>query len=119
LSFGVQVTNFTQSSVSSEDEERVPTIINIGLSYEPTENLIITMGGEKDVDLEADLKFGLEYKILDKIFIRIGFNVDKGTHSFGAGIDLDKFFFDYGIKIDQYLGNNHNLGLVFTFPNKR
>jgi len=119
LSFGVQVTNFTQSSVSDEDQERVPTIINIGLSYEPTANLFITMEGEKDVDLEADLKFGLEYKILDKIFVRTGFTIDKGTHSYGAGIELDQFFFDYGIKIDQYLGNNHNLGLVFTFPNKR
>jgi hypothetical protein len=119
LSFGVQVTNFTQSSVSDEDQERVPTIINIGLSYEPTSNLFITVEGEKDVDLEADLKIGVEYKVLEKIFVRTGFTVDKGTHSFGAGIELDQFFFDYGIKIDQYLGNNHNLGLIFTFPNKR
>jgi len=119
LSLGVQITNFTQSSLSQEDQERVPTIINIGLSYEPTPNLIITVEGEKDVDLEADLKMGLEYKVLEKIFVRTGLTIDKGTHSFGAGIELAQFFFDYGIKIDQYLGNNHNLGLTFTFPNKR
>lgn len=119
LSFGVQVTNFSQSSLSADDQERVPTIINIGFSYEPTTDLFITLEGEKDVDLEADLKMGLEYKILDKVFVRTGFTIDAGTHSFGAGIELDQFFFDYGIKIDQFLGNNHNLGLVFTFPQKR
>lgn len=119
LSFGVQITNFSQSSISDEDQERVPTIINIGFSYEPTSDLFITLEGEKDVDLEADLKMGLEYKILDKVFVRTGFTIDAGTHSFGAGIELEKFFLDYGIKVDQFLGNNHNLGLVYSFPKRK
>jgi len=119
LTFGAQITNFTQSSVSDEAQERVPTIINIGLSYQPTDNLFISMEGEKDVDLDADLKIGLEYKILEKIFVRTGFTIDGGTHSFGGGIELERFFLDYGIKIDQFLGNNHNFGLIFTFPPKR
>ena len=119
LTFGVQVTNFTQSSVSDKDDERIPTIINIGISYQPTDDLFISFEGEKDVDLSADLKIGIEYKILDKVFVRTGFTVDTGTHSFGAGIKLDRFFFDYGVKMDQYLGNNHNLGLIFLLPTKK
>ena len=119
LTFGAQITNFTQSSISASEDERVPTIINIGLSYQPNEELRIAMEGEKDVDLTVDLKFGIEYKILEKITVRTGFALNSETHSFGAGIKLNYFLFDYGIKMSRYLGNNHNLGLIFTFPPRR
>lgn len=118
ITFGAHISNFTQSSISNETNERVPTTIRLGLKYSPISSLSLLVEGEKDVDLTTDLKFGIEYQIIEKVKMRTGFTTETNTHSFGAGIKLNRFEIDYGIRINRFLGNNHNLGLVYTFPPK-
>ncbi len=118
LTFGALISNFTQAAISDEANERIPTIIKLGASYQLSTDLVVFMEGEKDVDLDTDLKFGLQYQVIEKVQVRTGFSTQNDTHSFGVGILLNQFMIDYGIRIDRFLGNNHNLGLIYTFPQK-
>lgn len=113
LTFGAHIYNFTQSAISNDTQEKVPTIISLGLAYSPTKEVSLLIEGEKDVDLDPDLKFGLEYQVIEKVIARTGFSTLTNTHSFGAGLKLNRFSFDYGIRIDPKLGHTHNFGLVF------
>jgi hypothetical protein len=115
LTFGAQVYNFTQSRISNDTQEKVPTIINLGAAYKAAEDVTIIIEGEKDIDLDPDLKLGLEYQIIEALVARTGFSTLTNTHSFGAGLQLTRFTFDYGIRIDRQLGHTHNFGLTFEF----
>lgn len=113
LIFGAYIYNFTQSSISKDNREKVPTIISLGIAYSPNEVVTLVIEGEKDIELDPDLKLGLEYQIIDELKARTGFSTLSKTHSFGAGLQLNQFGLDYGIRIDGQLGHTHNFGLTF------
>ncbi|MGW8122084.1 hypothetical protein ACV07N_05440 [Roseivirga echinicomitans] len=113
LTFGAHIYNFTQSSISADNREKVPTVIKLGIAYKPTENIALVIEGEKDIDLDPDLKLGLEYQVIEKVKARTGFSTLTNTHSFGAGLQLTRFGLDYGVQIDRKLGHTHNFGLTF------
>tara|TARA_A100000171_G_C2132435_1_gene147650 strand:- start:1357 stop:2172 length:816 start_codon:yes stop_codon:yes gene_type:complete len=113
LTFGAHIYNFTQSSIAADNREKVPTVINLGIAYKPSEEITLVIEGEKDIDLDPDLKLGLEYQVIEKVKARTGFSTLTNTHSFGAGLQLSRFGLDYGIRIDRKLGHTHNFGLTF------
>lgn len=117
LSFGAHIYNFSQSTISSDTQERVPTLIRLGLAYAPTEAFTLVVEGEKDVDTDPDIKLGIQYQLIEKLHLRTGFSGFSNTHSFGAGLTLNKFVIDYGVKIDRDLGSTHNFGISFS-PSK-
>ena len=117
LVFGAHIYNFSQSALSTETGERVPTIIRLGLAYQPNEQFALMIEGEKDVDLDPDIKVGLQYQLIEPLYLRTGFSGLSNTHSFGGGLTLKKFVVDYGVRIDRDLGSTHNLGISF-FPRR-
>lgn len=117
LTFGAHIYNFTQATLSAETNERVPTVIRLGLSYQPTTEFTFVIEGEKDVNLDPDLKLGIQYQLIEKVHLRTGFSGLNNTHSFGGGVELRKFIIDYGISVDRDLGSTHNFGISF-YPSK-
>lgn len=117
LTFGAHIYNFSQSTISAETNERVPTVIRLGLAYKPTNEFTFVLEGEKDVDMDPDVKIGIEYQLIEKVHLRTGFSGLNNTHSFGGGIALRKFAVDYGISVDRDLGSTHNFGISF-YPSK-
>ena len=112
LTFGAHIYNFTQSSISTDNREKVPTIISLGMAYSPNETVTLLIEGEKDIDLDPDLRLGLEYRIIEELKARTGFSTLTSTHSFGAGLQLNRFGLNYGIRIDRQLGHTHSFGLT-------
>ncbi len=117
LSFGAHIYNFSQSTVSAETQERVPTLIRLALAYEPSEDFTLSVEGEKDVDLDPDIKLGLQYRVIEKLYLRTGFSGLNNTHSFGGGLQLQRFVVDYAVRVDRDLGSTHNFGLSF-YPSR-
>ena len=113
LTFGAHIYNFSQSALSTESGERVPTIIRLGLAYQPSDELSLMIEGEKDVDLDPDIKVGLQYRLIEELYLRTGFSGLSNTHSFGGALTLKKFVIDYGVRIDRDLGSTHNFGISF------
>lgn len=117
LSFGAHIYNFTQTAISQDTGERLPTIIRLGLAYQPTTQFSLFIEGEKDVELDPDLKLGLEYQVIEEVFVRTGFSGLNNTHSFGGGVNLKKLQVNYGVQIDRDLGSSHHFGISF-FPKR-
>ena len=87
------------------DEETLPSVFSLGISYRPTSKVHVVGEVEKVSELVENIKFGVEYFIIDELAIRLGFNTNPSLVSFGVGYKLDSGFdFDIGSGIHQELG---------------
>lgn len=111
--FGIHIYNFTQSVVAAETQEKVPTIIRLSVNYQAADRLNLFVEGEKDVDLDPDLKLGLAYRVIEVLELRTGFSTVNNRHSFGAGFKVRRFVVDYGLRSNINVGTTHNFGLNF------
>jgi hypothetical protein len=115
ISFGAYVSNFTVARLNNEDRTKLPVIMKIGLSYTPTEDIMFNIDLYKDVEFDPLLKAGLEYKIIDKVFLRTGMNTKPFKVFFGGGILLGRFAIDYAVTSHQFLGMSHQASVSFNY----
>lgn len=111
--FGAHIFNFNQATISSETEERLPTVIKAGTSYRPTEELMINIEVEKDLGFDEALKIGLEYEIIKRVVVRTGISTRPFTSAFGIGFHPKNLKFDYAFAHDALLGNSNELSLAY------
>ncbi len=96
--------------------EEFPLVFNLGLLYKPSEKLHINLEFEKDLDQQEDIKLGIDYKIMNILYARIGAATGPSRFAFGLGIEiLDKLRFDLGSTYHNVLGFSPAGGLVFNF----
>jgi len=115
LVFGAQVTNINQAELSSFTGEKVPTVMTAGLSYRPSNGLMLNAEIEKDLDFDAYFKIGLEYEIVKKVKIRTGLVTEPFESAFGIGFAPSAFDVDYAFRNNPNLGDIHELTITYRF----
>ena len=115
LLFGAHIFNINQATLISETEEQLPTVMKAGMSYRPTNELMLNTEVEKDLDFDEVFKAGIEYQIVENIFIRTGFNTRPFLGTFGLGFHPKRFKFDYAFSNRAGLGTIHELSLAYGF----
>ncbi|MCB9288575.1 MAG: hypothetical protein H6560_14805 [Lewinellaceae bacterium] len=105
LNLGVHL--FSPARVRLTDEENLPSILNLGISYLPSRKLALFAELEKDIDFSARAKFGLEYQIIEAFFLRLGTATQPTLLSFGLGYSLPN-----GLAID--IASSYHQVLGFT-----
>ncbi len=104
LWIGVHVFNPTRAKIADYADERMPTIMRFGIGYQFSDKLFTSVEIEKDVDHDAIHKFGLEYTIMNKIFLRGGIATGPVQHSLGVGYVFGQFKADFSFARHQVLG---------------
>ena len=102
--FLVGVHAFTPFTIAWSEEDFVPTILATGITYQPSEKLSITAEVEKDIDFPVDFKFGIDYKIVELLSLRVGANTYPVQNSFGLGLNLKNLNIDVAMVYHQILG---------------
>jgi hypothetical protein len=115
LFLGASIYNFTQSKLADYQDERIPTVMKAGLSYHPSEKLIINVETEKDIDFPAIIKAGIEYEIVKYLKLRTGISSKPYVNYFGVGFNPGKLQFDYAFRTHSQLGASHNLSVMYNF----
>jgi len=115
LSFGAHIFNVNQAKLVEGTEERVPTVMKAGLSYRPSDDLLFTIETEKELDFVEVFKAGLEYRIVEKVFVRTGLRTAPFNGAFGVGFHPKQFQFDYAFANDTHLGAIHELSVSYRF----
>jgi hypothetical protein len=115
LSFGAHIFNVNQAKLVEGTQERVPTVMKAGLTYRPSDDLLFNIETEKDLDFDEVFKAGLEYRIVQKVFVRTGFRTAPFNGSFGVGFHPKQFQFDYAFGNDTNLGAIHELSISYQF----
>lgn len=115
LNIAAHVFNPIQVKLNDYNNERIPTILKFGLSYKFSDRLQTMLETEKDIDKKAILKAGIEYRIIEKIYVRGGIASDPTLYTFGFGINFNKLKIDFASSMHQTLGYSPQISVVYTF----
>ena len=105
ISIGAYIQNLNQPKLTNN--ERVPVKLAVGVSFKPTEQILLLTEIEKDLAHDPTLKFGMEYAIHKKVFSRTGFNLNPEAAFFGVGFKGWRLKFDYSIQYTSNLNFAH------------
>ena len=111
---GTHVYNVHRAKLSNFQDERIPTIIKLGISYKPNDKLMFNMETEKDIEFDPIFRIGLEYQPVNKLYARIGIETKSKLNFFGFGYQLRKFNIDYAVSSHPQLGLSHHLSVAFN-----
>ena len=114
LRLGFYLRNLNRASFGNE-ENQIPVLINLGLSYDVTKQASLNFAAEKELLQKASLKFGINYDIHKYISLRTGVSNEPAAFSAGIGIKYLFFRFDYAVFTHPELGLTHQAGLIVTF----
>lgn len=117
LFLGAYITNINQPKIS-EDGERLPTLLNAGIGFKPTDKVFITTELEKNLDYDAAWKLGAEYYFHSKFCARTGFNIGPDAAFFGLGFRTTKFFIDYALQHSTVIQFSHQASVTYQFKTK-
>lgn len=102
--------------VEIADDNFLPTIYKAGLSYTPSEKVLLTAEVEKDIDYIARFKAGVEYRFSDLFFMRTGFATQPTLISLGLGLALQGGLgIDVAASYHQILGVSPSVGVIYDF----
>lgn len=114
LVFGAHISNVNQAKTQESEDSKIPTYMKAGVSYLPTSSLILNLDIEKSLDTPLRAKLGLEYMVIDKLYLRTGLVNQPLNSSFGIGYSVHKTTIDYAYSIHPELGGTHQLSLSYN-----
>ena len=117
LILGVHVFNPTQSALGGEISEEIPTVFKLGALYEVSDKVVVAVESEKDMDQSAIFKTGVEYHIIEKLFVRGGIATNPTYSTVGFGLKLKQFDIDFATNYHQQLGYTPQFSLTYHFNN--
>jgi hypothetical protein len=114
FSLAAHVYNPTRTTVAGLD--RLPSLLNLGLAYQPSEKVLLTAELEKDIyDHPLMGKFGCEYRPIHALAVRAGVQAaaEATQMSFGVGLYLQSLRIDLSTAYHQVLGFTPAFGLSY------
>lgn len=97
------------------DDERLPTLIKLGMGYQFSKQLEIVLGVEKDIEYKTSFRAGINYHPIDLLFIRVGVATAPVETTFGVGLKFRDFYIDIGSSWNLNLGYSPQISLRYAF----
>jgi len=94
---------------------KYPSRLRIGSFYRLSDLFCLTTELENDFDDHFILKTGIEYNILEKLFVRTGVSGKPYQLSGGIGFHVKKLTLDLATTYNQYLGNSPSVSFQYQF----
>lgn len=114
LSIGAHIFNPNRAKITAYNEERIPTVMRIGVDYVFSAKVLVDAEIEKDIDNKAVFKTGVEYHISDPLYLRIGIASNPFLSAFGFGINLKNFNIDIATSYHSVLGYTPQVSLTYN-----
>jgi hypothetical protein len=115
LSLGAHIVNLNQPTISTSENEKLPTTLVIGVGFKLSSKTYLTTEIEKDFDYAATWKTGFEYQLNKKFTFRTAFNVNPHAGFFGFGFRPRKFKLDYAYQHHFTFGARHQATVGYIF----
>ncbi len=115
LTLGAHVFNPIRTKLSDYDDERMPTLLKLGLDWDLSNDFTAAIEAESDIEHPLVLRAGLEYNIMDLMYARIGVSNNPNIFSFGVGIYYGGFRLDFSSSMHQVLGYSPQISAIYNF----
>lgn len=101
---GAHIYNPLRLQITDQENDRLPMILKVGIAFEPSDKATVILETEKNMDKKFIVKAGVEYRIVEKLYIRGGFSTNPGQSSLGVGVNLGAVKIDLSSSIHPALG---------------
>lgn len=118
LRLGVLVYNPTRTKMSAFADERVPTRFSLGAAQQYGEKVTLLVQVDKDLQYPLHVSAGLEYQLLDQLFLRMGVSTLNRSFAFGIGFKRGTWAIDLTERWDQRLGFGAACSFGYRFSRK-
>lgn len=120
LSLGFMAFNPARMKLSDYNgyNDYIPVILKLGARYEFSERISAISEVEKDIYRDFVMRFGLDYKLTDFLYVRGGLSTGVVAYSFGVGLDYNNIKFDISTSVHQILGPSPQISLMYSFNKK-
>ena len=115
LRIGFHAFNLTRTRLADGFDERVPMNFRLGAQYDFSKKVKLAVEAEKDLELPAVFKAGVEYFPADIVAIRVGVGTAPFRADFGLGLRLKFLHFDIAGSIHPVLGFSPKASLAYRF----
>lgn len=96
-------------------DEQLPTIINLGIAYLPSDIFGIYLDGELNSEEDFRIKTGLEYLLANVLYLRGGFMSNPSQYTIGIGLLFDSFTLDASTQYHAQLGVSPSAAFIYAF----
>lgn len=111
--------NPTRTKLNNYNDERIPTILRLGLSYKFSEKVLTVIEAQKDLLNSPTFKAGIEYNPNDMLYLRAGIGTSPSMASFGVGLKLDQMKLDIAASYHNTLGYWPELSFQYELKGKQ
>lgn len=105
---------FSPITIDWNETDIVLTVFAIGASYQPTKKLTLSTEVEKDFEYPLNVKFGLDYQIIQPLSLRVGLTTFPIQNTFGVGLHLKKMTIDIASTFHPTLGVSSGISIRQT-----
>ncbi|MFO7789016.1 MAG: hypothetical protein R6V32_00450 [Bacteroidales bacterium] len=113
--FGAQIFNPANIGFNGERNKELPVAMRLGVGYWFTGDLLGSVEAETDMADYTMIKAGLEYHMVENIYLRAGVNAKPVKLCFGAGWEWKNLNIDLAYSYDNILGNSPHVGVNYAF----
>lgn len=116
LMLGIHSLNPYKISIKTFSKEySYPSVYNFGAYYQLSGSLGLITELEKNLLYPINFKTGLEYAIVNRLFIRTGISGKPTQLTAGMGFAVKKLKVDLAVAYNQYLGNSPSVSFQYQF----
>lgn len=115
LKVGAHIFNPLRAKLADYNDERIPTILKAGLSYNFSDKAILCIEAEKNSDYKAIYKAGIHYIPVENFYLRGGLSNEPTNYTFGLGFLYHNFRFDLAYGHHRILGSSPHFSLTYKF----
>ena len=115
---GAHVFNPTQSSLSLETKEKLPTLYKVGVAYKPLATLMICSDFEYNNDNDTSFRGGIEFYLLPQFCLRAGTATNPELFTLGVGYNSKQINIDAAYAYHNVLGNISSINISYKFKKR-
>lgn len=119
MRIAAHIYNPVRQIIDKEWSETLATAIRLGVSYHPSQKLILALEAEKYINYQFRLKSGMEYKVAEPFFVRLGGATNPTVFTFGVGTAIKNLQLDFSTSWHLQLGFTPHVSFVYAFPPKK
>lgn len=107
--------NLTRVKFIDYNDERLPTIFRLGMGYNFSDKLLVSLENEKNLTDEMIIKIGFEYKFDERFYIRAGIASEPILNTFGFGYLFKNLSINMAFSRHQILGLIPHFSVDYKF----
>ena len=116
IGLGLYVNNpSSQKYKTTNVQTYIPTTLNFGAIYTPSNKLILAATIAKDFERKFDVSVGVDYKFYELLSLRGGLSAKPFKQYFGIGLNYQKLMVDIAVESHPQIGYTPQIGLSYAF----